>query len=77
MAEQLGRVGRAAQVLSLPFHQRNRNMPFTNEVDHLMHTPSSIHLASYDLLSSCYTPGTVFSARDRVVSQTDGRADPP
>lgn len=51
-------------------------MPCTSEIDYPMHTPSSIHLASYGLLSSCYLPGTVFSARDRVVGQTDGGAGP-
>lgn len=49
-------------------------MPFTNEIDGLMHTASSTRLANHDLLSSCYIPDMVLSARDRAVSQTDGGA---
>lgn len=44
-------------------------MPFTNEIDCLMHTASSTHLANYNLLSSCCIPHMVLSALDRVVSQ--------
>lgn len=61
-------------ILSLPFHQRTMNLPFTNEIDHLMHTYSSL---SSKLLSSCYIPGIVFSDRDRTVSQTDEGAGHP
>ena len=49
-------------------------MPFTNNVDFLMHSHSSL---DYYLLSSCHIPGTVFSDTDRIVSQTDGGAGPP
>lgn len=66
MAEQLWRKGgtcsKVILILSLPFPSEEHDMPFTDEMDCLMHIhpficPTMIY----------YLPGTVSSARDRVV----------
>lgn len=64
-------------ILSLPFHQRTMNVPFTSDADCLMHSHSSL---DYHLLSSCHMPGTVFSDRNRQFLSGVGVgavADPP